>query len=367
MIPFASPLAQYNSHRDEILGAITHVLDSGHYILGSEGATFEKSFAAYCDVDDGVGVNSGTDALILAMKALDIGPGDEVITVSHTALATISAIITCGATPVLVDVDPLYYTMNPEFIGDAITNRTKAIIPVHLYGQCADMNAIMEIADKHGLSVIEDCAQAAGATYNKQKVGSIGHAGCFSFFPTKNLGAIGDAGMVVSKCKELGERVRRLRQYGWDQNRMTLETGLNSRLDEIQAAILNVKLKYLDEDNDKRRKLAILYHDGFDQLGITLPKARPNSTHVYHLYVISCPQRDILAEHLHNAGIATGIHYRTAAHEHTGYDQLCRLPKNGLPVTNKLIKNILSLPIFPGLSANDLNAVISLSRDCFEQ
>ena len=251
-IPWASPAAQYRAHQAEIKAAIARVLDSGFFVLGEEVEKFERAFAQYCGVAHGVGVASGTDALELAMRALGIGPGDEVITVSHTAVATAAAVLACGATPVLVDVEDAYYTLDPAKIAAAITPRTKAIVPVHLYGQAADMDAILALARPRGLRVIEDCAQCTGGRYGARRLGSLGDIACFSFYPTKNLGAIGDGGIVVTSDADLAARVRRLRQYGWDETRKTHEIGRNSRLDPIQAAILSVKLPHLDADNARR-------------------------------------------------------------------------------------------------------------------
>jgi len=357
MIPCANPLAQFQSRRDEIVDAVTRVLDGGHYVLGPEVDRLERDFAAYCGVPHAVGVNSGTDALILALRALDVVPGDEVITVSHTALATVAAIIATGATPVLVDIDPVYYTMDPESMRRAVTVRTKVVIPVHLYGQCADMDSILEIAKEHRLAVIEDCAQATGAVYKGNRVGSMGDAACFSFYPTKNLGAIGDGGMVVTGNAALALRVRQLRQYGWNDKRRTEEPGLNSRLDEVQAAILNVKLKYLDADNSRRRELAALYDKALSAQNVKLPKVRPETSHVYHLYVIEVNQRDLLLASLVEAGIAAGVHYPVPAHSHAGYDVCCHLPAAGLPITENLAGAILSLPIYPELSPGEADEV----------
>ncbi len=357
MIPCAKPLAQYQSHKEEIIDAIKNVLDGGNYILGPEVEKFEKSFAGYCGVGYAVGVNSGTDALILSLRALDVGPGDEVITVSHTAIATVAAIIACGAVPVLVDIEPVYYTMDPQCFLLAITPRTKAVVPVHLYGQPADMDAIMEIAREHGLFVIEDCAQATGATYKGKRVGSIGHAGCFSFYPTKNLGAIGDGGMVVTVNANVSERIRRLRQYGWDENRTTEEPGLNSRLGEIQAAVLNVKLKSLDKDNVRRRGIAQMYNEGLAGLPMALPKERSDSMHVYHLYVIASEERVRLKEALAENGVLAGVHYPIPGHLHGGYDRCCRLPDMGLPVTERVRGSILSLPMYPELTTMQVTQV----------
>jgi dTDP-4-amino-4,6-dideoxygalactose transaminase len=325
---------------------------------------FEQSFAAYCGTDYAAGVNSGTDALILTLRALDIGAGDEVITVSHTALATIAAIIASGATPVLVDIDPVYYTMDPECFQKAITSKTKAVIPVHLYGQPADMDTIMEIAKARNLLVVEDCAQATGALYKGRRVGSIGDAGCFSFYPTKNLGAIGDGGMVVTKNEKLFQRIRQLRQYGWDINRHTEEPGLNSRLCEMQAAILNVKLKYLDDDNARRREIALMYNKGLSGLSIKLPKERLDTTHAYHLYVIVSEKRGFLKDRLAENGVLAGVHYPVPGHLHGGYDRQCKSPSAGLLVTEGISGKVLSLPMYPEMTSMQVAQVIDRMLEC---
>jgi dTDP-4-amino-4,6-dideoxygalactose transaminase len=315
--------------------------------LGPEVEAFEAEFASFNTTKFCVGVGSGTDALALTLKAFGVEPGDEVITVSHTALATAAAIIMTGATPVLVDIEENYFTMDPLKIEGAITPKTKAIIPVHLYGQPCDMDAIMAIAKNHNLIVIEDCAQAHGATYKGKRVGSMGDAGCFSFYPTKNLGAIGDGGGVVTNNKEIADRLKRVRQYGWDQNRVGQEIGVVSRLNELQAAILRVKLRHLDEDNARRQKVAKEYASHFDKGDH--PAVRPECTHVYHLYVIQSNVRDSLKEELAEQGIEAGIHYTHPVHYHPGYQDKIRIPKKELPVTEKVIKKILSLPIYPEL------------------
>jgi len=366
MIYCAYPLAQYQSHRDEIIEAVTRVMDSGQYMLGPEVTSFEKNFAKFNDVNHCIGVNSGTDALILTLRAMDIGPGDEVITVSHTALATVAAIIACGATPVLVDIDPIYYTMCPEGLLKAITDRTKAVIPVHLYGQCCDLERILSIAKEHNLLVIEDCAQSPGAMYKGKRVGSLGDAGCFSFYPTKNLGAIGDGGAVITNYKDLAQRIERLRQYGWDEKRITQEPGLNSRLDEMQAAILNVKLKYLDDDNHKRRQIAEHYNNDLVNIELVQPKQRDNTTHCFHLYVVTTPHRDEIQKELINSGIYAGIHYNMAAHHQEGYDELCQLPSAGLPETEKIVKNCLSLPMYPEITTLDIKNTIATIQLFFQ-
>jgi len=341
------PPAQFQSYKQEILKAIYKVCEEGPYILGPEVEAFEAEFAAYHGVKHCIGVGSGTDALSLTLRALDIGNGDEVITVSHTALATAAAIVMVEATPVLVDIEEDYYTLNPTKIEAAITPKTKAIIPVHLYGQPCDMDKIMSIAKQHNLKVIEDCAQAHGAIYKGRKVGTIGDAGCFSFYPTKNLGAIGDGGGIITNNTQIHDRLMRLRQYGWNENRISQEPGVVSRLDEIQAAILRVKLKYLDEDNQKRRLLASTYEEVFHNSNIRLPTIRSECTHVFHLYVVRCPTRSTLMQNLLSINMVAGIHYQYPIHMHTGYINRIILPPEGLPVTQRIIEEILSFPIYP--------------------
>jgi dTDP-4-amino-4,6-dideoxygalactose transaminase len=365
MIPFALPLAQYQKRHAEIITAVTRVFDSGTYVLGPEVAVFEKAFATYCGVVHGVGVNSGTDALLLALKALDVGRGDEVITVSHTAIATVSAVLAVGATPVLVDIDPEFYCLDPGSVATAITSRTKAIIAVHLYGQSADMDAVLAVAKSHGVAVIEDCAQATGGLYKGKHIGSLGDVGCFSFYPTKNLGAIGDGGMVVTDDALVAERVRRLRQYGWNAQHATDEPGVNSRLDEVQAAILNVKLPTLDADNAMRIKIAQRYNAAFTDLPVTLPAARPDTSHVYHLYVLGCDERDGLKKHLADRGILAGIHYPVPAHRHGGYESRVLIPEKGLPITDGLVNRILTLPLYPELTSSQIEQVIGAVRSYY--
>jgi dTDP-4-amino-4,6-dideoxygalactose transaminase len=362
VIALASPLAQYRTHQADIRAAVARVLESGVYILGPEVEAFERDFAAYCAAAHAIGVANGTDALRLALIALDIGPGDEVITVSHTAVATAAAILAAGATPVLVDIDPVYYTIDPALIEAAVTPRTRAIVVVHLYGQAAGMDAIQEIARRRGLRVVEDCAQAAGGLYRGKRLGSIGDIGCFSFYPTKNIGAIGDGGMIVTSNAALAERIRRLRQYGWDEARTTHETSLNSRLDPIQAAILAAKLPHLDAENSRRAALARHYAEGLAGLPIALPAARPDATHVYHLYVAACDERDALIAYLAKSGIGSGIHYPLAVHQQCGYAGRVKIPKAGLPVTEARISRILSLPMYPELTEAEARRAITAGR-----
>ncbi len=357
VIPWASPLAQYRAHQAPIQSAINRVLNSGNYILGAEVEAFESAFAAYCGDGHGVGVASGTDALILALKALGIGPGDEVITVSHTAVATVAAILAVGATPVLVDVDEIYLTLDPTALAGAATPRGKAVIAVHLYGQAADLDPILSFARERNLALIEDCAQACGGVYRGRRLGGIGHIGCFSFYPTKNLGAIGDGGIVLAREPKIAERVRRLRQYGWDDARQTQEPGLNSRLDPLQAAILSTKLPHLDADNARRADIAALYNERLAGLPLCLPTVRPDSSHAYHLYVLRCEERDRLRAHLAADNIGTAIHYLAPVHREPGYAERVIVPAGGLPVTEGLAGRIISLPIYPGLSDEDIDRV----------
>ncbi len=366
MIPWASPAAQYRAHKNDIAAAIVRVLDSGAYILGGEVESFERAFAAYCGVAHAVGVGSGTDALILALRALGIGAGGEVVTVSHTALATVAAIIATGATPVLVDVDAATSTIDPARIEEAIGPETKAIVAVHLYGQPADLHALGAIARRHGLKLVEDCAQAAGASYRGRRVGSIGDIASFSFYPTKNLGAIGDGGMVTTADAGLAARVRRLRQYGWNEARETEDVGLNSRLDPLQAAILGAKLPHLDADNARRVAIAQRYATGLSGLPLTLPQARPEAAHVYHLYVVACDNRDALIAHLAQQGVGTAVHYPVPAHRHKGYAERVRVSAAGLPETDRLVGRILSLPIYPELTDAEVDRVIVAIRGYFK-
>jgi dTDP-4-amino-4,6-dideoxygalactose transaminase len=366
-IPWASPAAQYRAHQKAIEAAIARVLDSGFFVLGAEVESFERAFAAYCGVAHGVGVASGTDALELAMRALGIGPGDEVITVSHTAVATAAAVLACGATPVLVDIDAAYYTIDTSRIVAAITPRTKAILPVHLYGQAADMDAIAALARSRKLRVIEDCAQCTGGRYGSRRLGSLGDIACFSFYPTKNLGAIGDGGMVVTSDADLAARVRRLRQYGWDDVRKTHEVGRNSRLDPMQAAILAAKLPHLDADNTRRAAIAARYDRGLASLPLVLPMARANSTHVYHLYVIRCEDRQRLMGHLKADQVGSAIHYAEPVHIQAGYAEKSVMPKDGLLITTEIAGRILSLPMYPEMTDAEVDRVIASIQSYYKR
>lgn len=364
-IPFASPLAQYQSHQAEIQQALNKALDGGQYILGSTVRAFEEAFADYLGLKHCVGVNSGTDALILALKAFGIGAGDEVITVSLSAVATVAAIELAGATPVLADIDPHSRCIDPTCIPALISEKTKAIIPVHLYGQPADMPAIIRIAREHNLLVIEDCAQAHGALIDGKKVGTFGDAACFSFYPTKNLGAIGDGGAVAANSDEIANNLRWLREYGWKERYISHMAGTNSRLDELQAAILGVKLRYLDQDNGKRMVLAEQYRSELAGTEIILPARIERTQSVYHLFVIEhafppketgTMLRDALKQHLFLAGVGTGIHYPQAIHQQPAYYQRLK-GWDKLPVTEQLVGRILSLPMYPELQPEQVHKV----------
>lgn len=361
MILCANPKAHYLAHREEIDAAIRTALESGRYILGEEVAAFEMEFAAYLGVSHAVGCGSGTEALRLALGALGIGPGDEVITVAHTAVATVAAIELAGATPVLVDIDPVHYTLDPARLEAAITPRTKAILPVHLYGQPADLATILAVARRYGLRVVEDCAQAHGACWDGRRVGVFGDAACFSFYPTKNLGALGDGGMVVTNDATIATEARLLREYGWAERYVSHRVGWNSRLDELQAAILRVKLRHLDRDNARRRAIADRYDRELRDLGITLPARRPGATHVFHLYVIRHPQRDRLLDFCRQQGIAPGVHYPVPVHLQPAYRD--RLAGAGsLPETERAAREVLSLPLYPELEEDAVTRVIATIR-----
>lgn len=338
----------------ELGAAALRVLESGWYILGPELAAFERDFAAYHQVRHAVGVANGTDAIELALRALRIGPGDEVITVAHTAVATVCAVERTGATPVLVDVDEATFTLDPAAAAAAVTPRTKAIIPVHLYGHPADMGPLLELAARHGLAVVEDCAQAHGARIGGRLAGTMGHLGAFSFYPTKNLGAYGDGGAVITDDAALAERVRRLRNYGQEDRYHHAERGQNSRLDEMQAALLRVKLAHLDEHNSIRRQLAGEYSRQLT--GVITPVCRPGADPVFHLYVVRHPQRDALMSALQERGIGTLIHYPVPVHLQEGYRDLGYAP-GSLPVTERIAREILSLPLYVGLTPERVSLV----------
>ena len=356
--------AAYRRLQTEIDAATARVMSSGWYILGPEVAAFESEFAAYLGVEQAVGVASGTDAVLLALRALGIGPGDEVITVAHTAVATVAAIELAGATPRLVDIDAATYTLDPAQLAAAITPRTRAVVPVHLYGAPADMDAVLAVAHAHGLLIVEDCAQAHGARYRGRMVGALGDAAAFSFYPTKNLGALGDGGAVATNRPEVAERLRLLRQYGWRERYVSDVTGTNSRLDELQAAILRVRLRHLDAENTARRRLAARYDAALAGLPITLPTARADDRAVYHLYVIRTAARDALVAHLRARGIGTGVHYPVPVHRQPAYAHLGCDP-GSLPATEAAAAEVLSLPMYPDLLPTAVDTIAAAIRDYY--
>ncbi|MBA3047763.1 DegT/DnrJ/EryC1/StrS family aminotransferase [Patescibacteria group bacterium] len=353
-VPFFNYTRQLKSIEREINQAINKVLNSGRLILGDEVKNFENSFSKYIGVKYGIGVNSGTDAIKIALRALDVMPDDEVITVSNTAVPTISAIRELGAIPVFIDIK-YDSTINESKIKKAITKKTKVILPVHLYGQGCNMPVILKIAKKHNLKIVEDCAQAHGTKINNKKTGAFGHISCFSFYPTKNLGAYGDAGIILTSNKKLAEKCRALRMYGMKQGYYSHFEGYNSRLDELQATILNVKLKHLDKNNKKRQKIATLYLNKVKNKKITLPDISNINEHVFHLFVIRTKNRAKLIKYLTAKNIGYGIHYPLPIHKQTAYKFL---ESSNLLNTESYAKEIISLPIFPELSKKEVNYII---------
>jgi dTDP-4-amino-4,6-dideoxygalactose transaminase len=356
MIPFVDLKSQYNSIKDEINTAVLNVLESTQFILGDEVLALEQEFSAYCGAEHGVALNTGTSALHLALLAAGIGPGDEVITVPFTFVATVSAIAYTGATSVFVDIDPVSYTMDVNQIEKAITAKTKAIMPVHLYGQPADIDPILEIANRHGLKVIEDAAQAHRSEYKGRRVGSIGDIGCFSFYPGKNLGAYGEGGMAVTNNPEYAQKMRMLRDWGQDGRYNHVMKGYNYRMDGIQGAILRVKLRYLDRWTDARRTHAAQYDALLADSGLKTPVAMPYGHHVYHVYVLRVPQREALQQKLNEQGIQTGIHYPIPVHLQKAFADLGH-HKGDFPESELVAAEVLSLPMYPELSEAQINVI----------
>ncbi|RIK29094.1 MAG: transcriptional regulator [Chloroflexi bacterium] len=365
MIPVLDLKAQYQTLEADIDAAIKHVLHSTEFVLGPEVRRLEQRIAEFCECKFGVGVASGTDALRLALAAVGVGPGDQVITTPFTFIATANTISHCGATPVFVDIDPQTFNLQPEQIASAITPRTKAIVPVHLYGHPAAMDALLEIAAAHGLYVIEDCAQAIGARYHGKRVGSFGHIGCLSFYPTKNLGAYGDGGMVVTNDSALAEKVDILRRQGGKQKYHAQILGFNSRLDSLQAAILNVKLDYLEGWNEKRRTLAQQYNVLLKDVGVVTPFEAPECVHVYHQYTIHAPQRDALAEYLKKRGIGSMVYYPIPIHLQELYASL-GYPEKSFPVSERASAEALSLPMYPELTASQQQEIAQSIGDFYQ-
>lgn len=347
-VPFVDLGAQRERIGAELERACLRVLARGDYVLGDDVAAFEEEFARYCGVAHAVGVDSGTSALELALRAFDIGPGDEVITAANTFIATTFAIVHTGARPVLADVDPVTHTIDPTSVASAITPRTRAIVPVQLYGQCADMGALVDLAHRHGLVVVEDACQAHGASRDGRRAGSFGDAAAFSFYPAKNLGAAGDGGMVVTHDAAIDERVRLLRNYGQREKYHSEILGHNRRLDTLQAALLRVKLRYLDEWNEARRLHASRYHELLEDLPLVRPEVGIGNEHVWHLYVVRLPERDTVRARLADQGIDSGIHYPVPVHLQPAHRELGHGPGD-FPVTESLAREILSLPMYPEL------------------
>ena len=356
----ADPGAFIRQHRPEVLAALERVADSGWYVLGTEVAAFEREFASQLGLPHATGVANGTDAVALALRALGVGPGSRVATVSHTAVATVAAIEMAGASPVFIDIDLDTYTLDPRALAIALERAgpIHAVIAVHLYGHPADIPAIVQIASRSGIPVIEDCAQAHGARMGTRCVGGLTDAAAFSFYPTKNLGAMGDGGLVASAAEQTMERVRILREYGWRQRFISEVTGVNSRLDELQAAFLRVRLPFLEAANRRRAVIASAYESGLAHSGLILPVQRAGVTHVYHQYVVRHPYRDDLAARLRQAGIGTGVHYPVPVHCQPAYEGRCTPGPAGLEATEKAAREVLSLPMYPELDDASVAEVI---------
>jgi dTDP-4-amino-4,6-dideoxygalactose transaminase len=366
MIPVLDLKVQYASIKGEIDTAVAGVLESTQFILGPAVRNLEERVAAYCGCRHGIGVASGTDALRLTLAALDIGPGDEVITTPFTFVATANTISRSGATPVFVDIDPLTYNIDPAAVEGAITGRTKAILPVHLYGQPADMDPIMELAEVNRLYVIEDAAQAIGARYKGRQAGCIGQAGCLSFYPTKNLGGYGDGGMVVTNDASLAEKIDILRRQGSKKKYHAEVMGFNSRLDSLQAAILGVKLEHLDAWNQARRRVAERYNQLLTDLPVTTPYESPDVYHVYHQYTIRAPQRDTLVAYLKERGVGTMIYYPVPLHLQELYAGL-GYREGSLPAAEAASREVLSLPMYPELADDQQILIAEAIREFYSR
>lgn len=356
MVPFLDLKAQYRQIKPKVDEAVLRSIESTQFVLGPEVHAFEERFAGYCSVSHCCAVNSGTSALHLALLAAGVGPGDEVITVSMTFVATTAAVLYSGATPVFVDIDPVTWTMNPALIEAAITPRTKAILPVHLHGLMADMDPIMEIARRHGLVVIEDAAQAHGAEYKGRRAGSIGDLGCFSFYPGKNLGAYGEGGAVVTNRPDLARKVALLRDWGQEAKYNHVIAGYNFRMDGIQGAVLNVKMDYIEFWTEGRRSVAAQYERALVEFPFARPRPPAHSRHVYHVYALALPHRDQVLKSLQDGGIGTGIHYPVPVHLQKAYSHL-GYRAGDFPVTEKLATEFLSLPIYPELTPEKIGEV----------
>jgi dTDP-4-amino-4,6-dideoxygalactose transaminase len=365
-IPQTDPRAGYLAQKKEIDAAIARVLDSGQYILGREVENFESAFSGFLGAAHGIGCGSGTDAIELALRACGIAAGDLVFTVSHTAVATVAAIEHAGGTPVLVDIEPGGFAMDPAALEAALRRpppgRPSVVLPVHLYGEPVDLAAIGELARMHGLRIVEDCAQSHGALYQGQPTGAIGDFGCFSFYPTKNLG---DAGIVTTSDPALAAAAREIREYGWRERYVSARIGINTRLDPLQAALLAVKLPRLDADNRRRQAIAARYDDGLAGLPLILPPRRAGTSHAFHQYVVRSEARDRLREHLRAAAIGTGIHYPAPVHQHPAYRDRVPVGPTGLENSERAAGEILSLPIYPQLLDAAVDRVVAEIRRFF--
>jgi dTDP-4-amino-4,6-dideoxygalactose transaminase len=355
-VPYLDLKAQYQSIKPEINAAVSRVLESSQFVLGEEVAAFERDFAKYCGTAECIAVNSGTSALHLALLAAGIGPGDEVITVPFTFVASVAAILYTGARPVLVDIDPHSFNMNADAVDAAITARTKAVLPVHLYGQTADMDPILDVARRHGLAVIEDAAQAHGAKYKGRSAGNLGDIGCFSFYPTKNLGAYGEGGAITTSNPAYAQKIRMLRDWGQDRKYHHVLRGFNYRMEGLQGAILRVKLPYLERWTDARRAIAAKYKQQLADSGLALPPEMPWARHVYHIYSLRTPDRDSFRAALELQGIQTGVHYAIPVHLQPGYADL-RYQKGSFPESEAAAQEVVALPIYAELSQDQVDAV----------
>ena len=360
-VPFLDLGASYRELKSEIDSAISRVLDSGWYILGPEVEAFEAEWAEYCEANHAVGLANGLDALILALRALGVGPGDEVIVPSNTYIATWLAVSAVGATPVPVEPDPATHNINPELISAAITSRTKALLPVHLYGQPADMDPILKLARKHNIAVVEDAAQAHGARYKNKRIGGHGDIVCWSFYPGKNLGALGDGGAITTNRADLANKVQVLRNYGSRVKYVNEVQGVNSRLDPIQAAVLRVKLRHLDEWTVRRRMIAGAYSEGLKESALILPLVPDWADPVWHLYVVRTTERDALQKRLEEAGVGTLIHYPIPPHMQDAYARL-GLRADAYPLARQMAHEVLSLPIGPHLEVHTVAPICEVAR-----
>ena len=368
MIPQANPGAGYRVLKTEIDEAVARALSSGWYVLGNEGRAFEAEFAAWLGLPHAIGCGNGTDAIALALRGLGIGAGSTVITVSHTAVATVAAIEMAGATPLLIDIDPIHYTMDPDALRRVLQDpppglpTIRAVVVVHLYGQPADLDQIVPLCRTHNVALIEDCAQAHGARLHGRRVGTFGDAATFSFYPTKNLGALGDGGAVAVADSDLAERIAALRQYGWHNHYISDEIGVNSRLDELQAAILRAKLPHLDSQNARRRAIAAAYAAAIEGGPLLAPRIRDGAESVFHLCVTRTPRRDAIQARLREAGVGTGIHYPVPVHRQPAYQGRVATGPGGCPHTEAAAKEILSLPLYPELTDKQVDTVCTSLR-----